>query len=53
MLLLIVVTGVSVLYFMLLLFVLFHNKRDVREMLVWLYPELRDEGPDEQVRAPS
>ncbi|XP_046374685.2 phosphatidylserine synthase 1-like isoform X1 [Haliotis rufescens] len=42
-----IVFGVSVLYFMLLLFVLFHNKKDVRHMLVWLYPELRDEGPDE------
>ncbi|XP_052240039.1 phosphatidylserine synthase 1-like [Dreissena polymorpha] len=34
------VFGLSVLYFMLLVFILFQNRRDVRHMLEWLYPDL-------------
>ncbi|XP_052763400.1 phosphatidylserine synthase 1-like isoform X2 [Mya arenaria] len=34
------VFGLSVLYFMVLLFVLFQNRRDVRTMLEWIYPDL-------------
>ncbi|XP_041360451.1 phosphatidylserine synthase-like [Gigantopelta aegis] len=43
-----IVFGVSVLYFMLLLFILFMTYEDVRKMIVWLYPELKDIGPDEK-----
>ncbi|XP_060567207.1 phosphatidylserine synthase 1-like isoform X2 [Ruditapes philippinarum] len=36
------VFGLSVVYFMLLLFILFQNRRDVRKMIEWLYPDLRN-----------
>lgn len=44
-------SGISVLYFMLLVFILFQTHADVRRMIVWLYPELHDSGPDEKVSA--
>ncbi|KAL4218103.1 Phosphatidylserine synthase 2 [Mactra antiquata] len=37
------VFGLSVCYFMLLLFVLFQNRRDVRRMLEWIYPNLQNQ----------
>ncbi|XP_076437960.1 phosphatidylserine synthase 1-like [Babylonia areolata] len=40
------VFGASVLYFLLLVFVLFQTRRDVRRLIVWLYPDLKDSGPD-------
>ncbi|KAK0055594.1 phosphatidylserine synthase 1, partial [Biomphalaria pfeifferi] len=40
--------GLSVFYFMLLLFILFQTRTDVRKMIIWLYPELKDSGPDEK-----
>ncbi|KAL3891516.1 hypothetical protein ACJMK2_003777 [Sinanodonta woodiana] len=36
------VFGLSVFYFMMLLFVLFQNRRDVRKMIEWLYPDLHN-----------
>uniref|UniRef100_A0A2C9JGZ8 Phosphatidylserine synthase n=1 Tax=Biomphalaria glabrata TaxID=6526 RepID=A0A2C9JGZ8_BIOGL len=43
-----IVFGLSVFYFMLLLFILFQTRTDVRKMIIWLYPELKDSGPDEK-----
>ena len=34
--------GLSVFYFMLLVFLLFQNRRDVRKMIEWLYPDLQN-----------
>ncbi|CAL1541969.1 unnamed protein product [Lymnaea stagnalis] len=43
-----IVFGLSVFYFLLLLFILFQTRTDVRKMIIWLYPELKDSGPDEK-----
>jgi phosphatidylserine synthase 1 len=43
------VIGVSVLYFLTLVFTLFQKYKDVKEILFWLYPDLRDNIPDEKV----
>ncbi|KAH9494478.1 Phosphatidylserine synthase 2 [Bulinus truncatus] len=43
-----IVFGLSVFYFMLLLFMLFQTRADVRNMIIWLYPDLKDSGPDEK-----
>ncbi|XP_050407373.1 phosphatidylserine synthase 1 [Patella vulgata] len=40
------VFGVSVLYFMMLLFILFQSRQAVRQMMIWLFHDLRDSGPD-------
>jgi hypothetical protein len=45
------VAGISVMYFLALVFLLFQNYHDVNEILYWLYPELRHEQPDDKVRA--
>ena len=44
------IPGLSVFYFMVLLFVLFQNRRDVRSMLEWLYPDLVNMTHAEKVR---
>ena len=43
--------GVSVLYFMLLLFVLFQKMNDVKEMLYWIHPQTRGYRIEEKVRS--
>ncbi|KAK3754742.1 hypothetical protein RRG08_019902 [Elysia crispata] len=43
-----IVFGLSVFYFMLLLFVLFQTHTDIRRMMIWLFPDLIDSGPDEK-----
>ncbi|KAK2154768.1 hypothetical protein LSH36_258g05075 [Paralvinella palmiformis] len=40
--------GVSVLYFLTLVFTLFQKYSDVKEILTWLDPELRNSTPDEK-----
>ena len=47
-----VLSGISVLYFMLLLFVLFQRLSDVQEMVYWLYPDLRHYHYIEKVTSP-
>ena len=42
-------TGLSVFYFLLLLFILFQNRRDVRLMIEWLYPDLVNKTLAEKV----
>ena len=36
-----IVFGLSVLYFLVLIFILFQNRQDVRKMIEWLYPDLK------------
>lgn len=43
-----IVFGLSVLYFMLLVFLLFQNTQDTRKMLGWVYPDLKNGTPDEK-----
>jgi len=45
------VTGISLLYFLCLLFAIYQKYDDVKEVMFWLYPELRDWKPDEKVRS--
>ncbi|KAL8625201.1 hypothetical protein ACOMHN_030834 [Nucella lapillus] len=40
------VFGASVLYFLLLVFILFQTHTDIRRLIVWLYPDLHGSGPD-------
>lgn len=37
------VFGMSVFYFMFLVFILFQNRKDVRKMIEWLYPDLKNQ----------
>ncbi|CAI9720231.1 phosphatidylserine synthase 1-like isoform X2 [Octopus vulgaris] len=43
-----IVFGLSVLYFMLLVFLLFQNPHDARVILGWLYHDLKNGTPDEK-----
>ena len=44
-----VLSGISVVYFLCLVFMLFQNYKDVNEIMYWLYPDLRNEKPDDKV----
>ncbi|ELU01944.1 hypothetical protein CAPTEDRAFT_122558 [Capitella teleta] len=46
-----IVFGISVMYFLCLVFLLFQNGHDVNEIMYWLYPDLRHELPDEKMYA--
>ena len=44
-----ILTGISLIYFLCLLFAIYQKYEDVKEVMYWLYPELRDWKPDEKV----
>ena len=44
-----VLTGISLIYFLCLLFAIYQKYDDVKEVMYWLYPELRHWEPDEKV----
>lgn len=43
------IAGISVLYFVFTLFLLFQNYSDVKQIMYWFYPDLEHEKPDEKV----
>jgi len=44
------VAGISLIYFLCLVFAIYQKYDDVKEVMYWLYPDLRDWEPDEKVR---
>lgn len=42
-------SGLSVLYFMVLVFLLFQNRKDVRLMIEWIFPDLKGVSPEDKV----
>lgn len=42
-------SGLSVLYFMVLVFLLFQNRQDVRLMVEWIFPDLKGVAPEDKV----
>lgn len=43
-----IVFGLSVLYFMVLVFLLFQNRKDVRLMIEWIFPDLKGVSPEDK-----
>ncbi len=41
--------GIGILYMLFLAFILFQSYKDVREMMFFLDPSLKDQGPDTEV----
>jgi len=41
--------GISLIYFLCLVFAIYQKYDDVKEVMYWLYPDLRDWKPDEKV----
>jgi len=44
-----VVVGISLIYFLCLVFAIYQKYDDVKDVMYWLYPELRHWKPDEKV----
>jgi len=44
-----VLAGVSLIYFLCLLFAIYQKYEDIKEVMYWLYPDLRHWKPDEKV----
>jgi len=44
-----VLAGISLIYFLCLVFAIYQKYDDVKEVMYWLYPELRHWEPDEKV----
>jgi len=45
------VAGISLIYFLCLVFAIYQKYDDVKEVMYWLYPDLRDWKPDEKVNS--
>lgn len=43
-----IVFGISLIYFLCLVFAIYQKYSDVKEVMYWLYPDLRDSKPDEK-----
>jgi len=41
--------GISLIYFLCLVFAIYQKYEDAKEVMYWLYPDLRDWKPDEKV----